>query len=58
MSLTKLKCPLGGGKVFQLCLQGAGVAFSLQGPVCICYPLHGLFLKIAAGKMGLTENVG
>lgn len=58
MSLIKLKCPLGGGKVFQLCLQGAGIAFSLQGLVCICYALRGSFLKTAAGKMGLTENMG
>lgn len=58
MSLIKLEYPLGGGKVFQLCLQGAGITFPLQGLVCICYPLQGLFLKIVAGKMGLTEIMG
>lgn len=57
MSLIKLKCPLGGGKAFQLFPQGAGIAFSLQGLVCVYSP-HGLFLKIAAGKMGLTKNMG
>lgn len=57
MSLIKLKCPLGGGKAFQLFPQGAGIAFSLQRLVCVYSP-HGLFLKIAAGKMGLTKNMG
>ena len=37
---------------------GSGIAFSPQGLVCTCYPLCSLFLKIAAVKMGLTENMG
>lgn len=55
-----LKCPLGGGKVFQLCLQGAGIAFFSPGP-CVYLlrsPLRASFLRIAAGKMGATENMG
>lgn len=50
MPLISLECPLGGGKVFQLCLQGAGVVFSLQGSVCICYLLLGCFSRMQLVK--------
>lgn len=50
MSLVKCKCPLGGGKAFQLCLEGAGMAFSLQG-LCVALPLSkGCFSKLQVVK--------
>lgn len=55
MSLVKCKCPLGGGKAFQLCLEGAGMAFSLQG-LCVALPLSkGCFSKLQVVKK--SENI-